>query len=282
MDPRCGKCLFDPDKPYFEAWVQLYDADDTIFLEDIVDQEHGARPLYYAALCEFHELVEHLIRRVRVLEVVFMGLRYTRHRLQVISRLYGHCFGTVWAVGVDVRNYANRTPLRFASQSGHRDIVQCLINHGADVDSQEDDHNTPLNWAAHGGHVDVVRVLLEHNADVNSQDNYGRTPLHDALRGDDPNGDYPQVARLLLEHGANPNARDAFHRTPLHLPVVTTSNLEIKRILLEHGAEVDAKDCEGEIPLPVLLVEGQGEIARLPSEFRTGREQTYCHQSVDY
>ncbi|KAH9073600.1 hypothetical protein EDB83DRAFT_2260404, partial [Lactarius deliciosus] len=61
--------LFDPDQPYFEAWVELYDFDLDFDDDDggyspnsdIVDSKPGARSLYYAALCGLRELVEHLI-----------------------------------------------------------------------------------------------------------------------------------------------------------------------------------------------------------------------------
>src|SRR6266702_1385525 len=36
------------------------------------------------------------IRSAQVLQVVVLGLHYTRHRVRAISRLYVHCFGTVW------------------------------------------------------------------------------------------------------------------------------------------------------------------------------------------
>src|SRR6201996_5065524 len=54
--------LFDVDKPYFEAWVQLHDIDDGdgYSFSNVPEPEPGARPLYYAAMCGFYELVEHL------------------------------------------------------------------------------------------------------------------------------------------------------------------------------------------------------------------------------
>jgi len=94
-------------------------------------------------------------------------------------------------VDVNIRGYQNRTLLRYASELGHRDVVQCLIDHGAGVNSHKDDHNTPLNWAACRGHIDVLRVLLGHNADVNNQDEDGWTPLLGATRGYGLIGDYP-------------------------------------------------------------------------------------------
>jgi hypothetical protein len=266
--------LFDPDKPYFEVWVQLHDVDDDNDFGTVSDPEPGARPLYSAALCGFHELVEHLTSKYPQytsapgghLGTALHSASFAGH-LQIVRSLLRH------GIGVGVQGVVNCTPLRCASQSGHRDIVQCLLDHGADVNSQEDDHNTPLNWAAYGGHVDVVRVLLEHNADVNSKDDFGRAPLHDATLGSDSKGDYFQVVRLLLEHGANTNARDTIHRTPLHNVSMGGSNLDVARILLEHGADVDAEDEKGRTPLQVAVETAQGEIAQLLSEFRSGRAQ---------
>ena len=95
------------------------------------------------------------IRNTQVLKVVVWGLRYTRGRLRVTSGLYVHCFNTVWVSMFEA--FSNCTPLRCASESGHLDVAQIFLDHGADVNSQDDDHNTPLNWAAYRGHVDVVR-----------------------------------------------------------------------------------------------------------------------------
>ena len=52
--------LFDLDKPYFVAWLELYDIDtlstsDTLFFFTTANK-CGASPLYYAALCGFQDL----------------------------------------------------------------------------------------------------------------------------------------------------------------------------------------------------------------------------------
>ncbi|KAH9014096.1 ankyrin repeat-containing domain protein [Lactarius hengduanensis] len=87
-------------------------------------------------------------------------------------------------------------------------------------------------------------------------------------------GDYPRVVRLLLEHGADANARDTHHRTPLHLVLMSPPNLDVARILLEHGVDVDTVEDEGRTPLQVAPEEGQDEIVRLLSEFRSGSSQS--------
>ncbi|KAH8979084.1 hypothetical protein EDB92DRAFT_1981522 [Lactarius akahatsu] len=204
--------LFDPDQPYFEAWVQLHDVDaESPDPPNLADMKSGARPLYYAALCGLHELVDHLTLEYRqytsarggLLGTALHSASYAGH-LQIVRSFLGN------GVDVDVRDHWNGSPLQWASFMGHCDIVQCLLDHGADVNLQDDFHETPLILAAHDGHLDVVRVLLEHNANVHSRGMDGQTPLQRAIRGAShtPKGDYPQIMQLLLEHGADVDVED--------------------------------------------------------------------------
>ncbi|KAH9031128.1 hypothetical protein EDB85DRAFT_1383471 [Lactarius pseudohatsudake] len=238
--------LFDPDQPYFEAWVKLHDVDAEIgYTPDMADPKLGARPLYYAALCGFHELVEHLTlknpqypsARGGRCGTALHSASYAGH-LQIVRSLLRH------GVGVDARDHTNGTALQWASMQGRRDVVECLLDHGADVNLQDNYQDTPLSLAACYWHMDVVRVLLEHGADVHSRDKHGQTPLHAVIWGarNTPKGDAPQIVRLLLEH----------------------------------GADIGAEDNDGKTPLQMALADGLGdsEIARLLSGFRSGRAQT--------
>ena len=61
--------LFDGNKPHFKVWITLYDIDTypnrdddaATFYYFALDNKSSADPLYYAALCGFYGLVEHLI-----------------------------------------------------------------------------------------------------------------------------------------------------------------------------------------------------------------------------
>ena len=260
------KDLFDPDKPYFDAWVQLHNVDPRAHTSSAPDSEPGARPLYYAALCGFHELMDHLTLKYPLgpnarggnYGTALHSASYGGH-LQIVRSLLKH------GVDVDARDRLNRTPLCCASWAGHCDIVHCLLEHGANVTVSDDDHNTPLTWAAYYGHVNVLRVLLERGADVDSRDSEGRTPLHDLVWGGiSYKGDRPEIARLLLKHGANVNARDNDDRTALYLVVSQRPDaLDILRILLDHGADVDAKQRDGLAPLQLSLRRGYEEVTQL-------------------
>jgi hypothetical protein len=262
--------LFDLDKPYFEAWVQLHDidAEESYYFPNMPDPERGARPLYYAALCGFLNLVEHLILKYPQYACARGGHCGTalhaasfRGRLQVVRYLLQH------GVDVNVRDSGNDTSLLLASWKGHRDVVQCLLEHGADVDLRDYLFNTPLNMAASWGHVDAVQLLLEHNADTNSQNNRGQTPLHEVVSGESFKADRPQIARLLLKHGANPNVRNNELQTPLHLVSKRPVLLDVLRVLLEHGANLDAENKDGKTPVQLSLVGGHDEVTSLLSGY---------------
>ncbi len=271
--------LFDPDRPYFTAWIKSYNVDRRNWSSELQNEiQPRAAPLYHAAFCGFHEIVEHLALKYLPYANAICGNGGTAlhsasdaGHVQVVRSLL-KC-----GVDVDARGFWNQSPLQFASLQGYLDVVQCLLDHGADANFQDDNRRTPLIHAAAGGRPEIVRVLLEHNADVNSQDKDGLTPLHGVfffgvLYYDNSKVDYPQIVRLLLEHGANPDARDNKHRTPLHLvsssDLVSSLRLEVARILLAHGADVDAEDEEGMTPLQVALAtKGQDEIVQLLSEY---------------
>lgn len=63
---------------------------------------------------------------------------------------------------------------------GRRDVVDYLLQHGANVHARDDGGLVSLHNACSFGHADVVNLLLQHGADANSRDNWNYTPLHEA------------------------------------------------------------------------------------------------------
>ena len=93
------------------------------------------------------------------------------------------------------------TPLIFASRYNHKDVVQILLDNGADPDKAVENGWTPLHLAADRGHRDVVEVLLNGGVEPNQTNNERVTPLHVAAgKG------HKSVVQLLLARGADVNA----------------------------------------------------------------------------
>ncbi len=78
-----------------------------------------------------------------------------------------------------------------------------LLAAGADVDSATRYGATPLFFACDKGNVELVELLLEHGADVNVTDSfYNATPLGWTLGSVASSASHRRIALLLLEHGA--------------------------------------------------------------------------------
>ena len=88
--------------------------------------------------------------------------------------------------------------LLVASGHGNARMVNLLLEKGIDVNITDDydyNNNTALSTAVINAKYDVVELLIEKGADINKENNNGDTPLIHAIRFED----YDMV-QLLLEH----------------------------------------------------------------------------------
>ena len=256
--------LFDPDGPYFHLWIRVHNIDvrhtdfSTLHFYTWDYWYKSATPLYYAALCGFHNLAEHLIDNCSQK----VNVRGGHCALPLPAALANGHFKTaqlLYERGGDIHvAYGRRTLLHASSITGQTETVQWLLSHDADPNVREDAGWTPLILAANNGWLEVVRILLQHNADSNMRGDDYQTPLHRASEHW-----YPDVARLLLGHGTEVNALDMNGSTALHLvapnepfgggfrPKPKEGGLEVARLLIEYGADVCAEDNEGRTPFQV-------------------------------
>lgn len=147
------------------------------------------------------------------------------------------------AQGVSVNAVAplsgGEVALMRAVRLGQAEVVEALIDGGADVKVKEDgDESSVLSIAVAGGYPRVVRVLLERKADVNYGDRAGHSNLMTAALAA---GEFalPEEARLLL----NPDAESVEGISPGS--VSRRDRLEIVGQLIGAGAELNATaaDC---------------------------------------
>jgi alpha-tubulin suppressor-like RCC1 family protein len=78
-------------------------------------------------------------------------------------------------VSINIRDNADNTLLIVACQNGHANVVQLLIEHGADLSSSNSKGNTALHFCFAYGHTDIGKDLIDNGADEYMVNNDGLT-----------------------------------------------------------------------------------------------------------
>ncbi|KAI5503449.1 spermatogenesis [Trichomonas vaginalis G3] len=124
-----------------------------------------------------------------------------------------------------------------ACMSGYLEIIQILVEQGADVHCHDNHGWTPLHRAVLWDYVPIVQFLLAKGADPNAIDLDGFTPLHMAAKWD-----HFESAEYLIKAGANPNAQtnrfepSFITRTPFELAFLNRRT-KVARVLRKAGGE---------------------------------------------
>jgi ankyrin repeat protein len=108
--------------------------------------------------------------------------------------------------GINLQSISGKSPL-LRVLTGHGlerkvvDIVQRLLEHGANPNIHEDNQTTALHHALSHGSLKAAQLLLSYGAMVDEKDKKGKTPFQVAAsKGHD------KLMKLLLEHGAVPSS----------------------------------------------------------------------------
>jgi ankyrin repeat protein len=123
--------------------------------------------------------------------------------------------------------------------------------------------DTPLHWPAHNNHGEIVELLLEAGADIEADETncYGGKPLHWASEH------APAAVELLLRRGADVNSRNIkvgssfLGMTPLIMNATQRDDCsEVTELLIAAGADIEATDAAGKTALVHALERGLARI----------------------
>ncbi|KAL5121649.1 hypothetical protein ACEQ8H_000335 [Pleosporales sp. CAS-2024a] len=150
--------------------------------------------------------------------------------------------------GPEGQDESNRTPLHWAASTGKKEFCEMLLQRQraprANINAVEVRQKTALHLAVTHDRDDIVDMLVQYGANVMAKSDGSWTPLHNACE----HGNLKVVHRLLAA-GADINAKLLTGMTPLHI-AAQNGHLQVVNFLLQKQPEtkVTARDKFGMTP----------------------------------
>ena len=130
------------------------------------------------------------------------------------------------------------TPLIIATNTAKQERVedvQFLVNHGAEVNAQDDNGYTALMYASQAGFIQIMRILLDNGAAIDIQNRERVAALSIAsAQGNNP------MVHSLLDRGASTSSPNGSRALDV---ACSLERYEAVQILLNGGVDVDA-ECD--------------------------------------
>lgn len=157
------------------------------------------------------------------------------------------------AEGTELKVNFGLKPLHRAVIQGRLAIVVYLLSQGANIEASCPMEITPLILAVRGKHTEILQYLLERGADVHKVDKYGWTALHHAVGAQElaslrltgcASLRLTECIDALVDHGIDVDAKNAQMETALHIALLGANTATVEH-LISKGASLTAESCQG-------------------------------------
>ncbi|KAK4170814.1 ankyrin repeat-containing domain protein [Triangularia setosa] len=192
-------------------------------------------------------------------------------------------------VSVNAKSRKDYTPLHVACRIGNKNLVQLLLDHGADLSVTDIDNDTARDCALDNGHHEIVQILddtlfrtlgsldraawlgdetalnlqLQDEACPHTQAELSCAMSYACERG------HVKVVQTLLEHEAKPTADGIYHAkegesaSKLLWPASWRGNEPMVRLLLERpGIDINSKNPNGRTAISLAAQKGHHAIVK--------------------
>ena len=163
--------------------------------------------------------------------------------------------------GAGVRTTDNNgdTCLTLASYFGHTETVRYLVTvPEVDVNHLTDDNFTALHFAGQGNYPEVVEVLIDAGADIEAKDVEGSSPLHRACREG-----ALDAAKLLVKAGAGVCVTNNQGDTCLMYAVYWGHTETVRTLLCMPEVDVNQSNNSGRTPLRRAVLRKHSDVSKL-------------------
>ena len=152
------------------------------------------------------------------------------------------------------------SPLLTAAQWGFENIINLLLEKGADTSIEDELEDTAILRAADEDNTIVVQMMLKHSVDFRGIDKLGRSILHGVCA----NG-HGDIARSFVNAGYDINVQGDYGETPLH-DAGREGYCTLTETLLELGTDPLIRDNSDRTPRLVAVQRGRKDVAGLLEE----------------
>ena len=221
-------------------------------------EEDGETPLHSAAWRSRLDMGRMLIERGSNLEI---RNNWGRTPLLIVARETGSAEMASLLIEagakVNLRDEGGESPLDLAAWRGFRDLVNLLLDAGAELPPAGSTQAQYLAmFAAEKGLDRLFNLCVDAGVDLGLRNENGGSLLHSASQG----GSAEVVTRLLGED-FDPNGPDRYGRTPIHY-AAELGREDVARLLLKSGADIDARSLSGETAFNTAVWVEREEMAR--------------------
>ena len=189
-------------------------------------------------------------------------MNVSRHQFFIELTLDSANFYLICLLLKPVNFFMNELNIFDACRRGDVKTVENLFNQDASVINAVDIKGyTPLILAVYNNYPQLVDLLLQKGADPDVQDGMGNTALMGVcFRG------YKDIAEKLINAGADVNARNGSGATALTF-AATFGHLHIAEVLLQNGADIRLTDERGKTPFDHARIQENEEMMELIQKY---------------
>ncbi len=155
-------------------------------------------------------------------------------------------------------NDIGESPFLRAVLVGNKDVVDLLLEVGADYNLSNNTYQNALFYTVHNGNTEVFDVLVEHGLNVLTKDSRGNTLFHLVALKDDIN-----MLDTILRHTKTVFIPNSKNETPLHIAVNQNASYELIKKLVENGCLIELADNEQKNAYQYAQLRGMGDIINL-------------------
>ena len=217
--------------------------------DELAVDERGLNALHLAVLAQQPAVVRWLLETYSTSEQEATRIKSSKgHKIST---------GSILRPYRSLREASDREgfkPVHLAARHGFTNMVNILLDNGANPEAKCNRGGTPLHYAVISNHIRIVKTLLAKGVDVGVADAQGLTPLHYAA-----SLNYVSSVEILLMAGSKRKIYDNAADMPIHL-AARKGGLEAMAALTQEKADLKLKTFHGDSLLHIAVLMNQMHI----------------------